>query len=112
MDKNYWYTKKYLKNIYDLIDKEIRGKFKTNNSTNEQIKKYKRHGLELINDKKFVYAYESIIIPVIMHCRTQESCKFKRNLGFKLHDTINCKEQIINKRCIWRRKYANSNTVY
>ena len=27
-----------------------------------------------------------------MHCRTPESCKFKRNLGLKLHDVINCKE--------------------
>ena len=33
-----------------------------------------------------------VIIPVIMHCRTPESCKFKRNLGLKLHDVINCKE--------------------
>ena len=30
-----------------------------------------------------------------MHCRTPESCKFKRNLGFKLHDLINCKEQTV-----------------
>ena len=36
-----------------------------------------------------------VIIPVIMHCRTPESCKFKRNLGFKLHDLINCKEQTV-----------------
>ena len=28
-----------------------------------------------------------------MHCRTSESCKFKRCLGFKLHKKINCKEQ-------------------
>ena len=30
-----------------------------------------------------------------MHCRTPESCKFKRSLGFKLHDVINCKEQTV-----------------
>ena len=42
-----------------------------------------------------MYAHEGIIIPVIMHCRTPESCKFKRNLGFKLHDVINCKEQTV-----------------
>ena len=40
-----------------------------------------------------MYAHEDVIIPVIMHSRTPESCKFKRNLGFKLHDVINCKEQ-------------------
>ena len=42
-----------------------------------------------------MYAHEGIIIPVIMHCRTPESCKFKRSLGFKLHDVINCKEQTV-----------------
>ena len=30
-----------------------------------------------------------------MHCSTPDSCKFKRNLGFKLHDVINCKEQTV-----------------
>ena len=30
-----------------------------------------------------------------MHWRTPESCKFKRSLGFKLHDVINCKEQTV-----------------
>ena len=82
-----------VKSIRDLVDKEIKGKFKTNNLTDEQIKKYKRHGSELIDGDKFVYAHEGIIIPVIMHCRTPEPCKCKRSLGFKLHDVINCNEQ-------------------
>ena len=42
-----------------------------------------------------MYAHESIIIPVIMHCRAPESCKVKRSLGFKPHDVINCKEQTV-----------------
>ena len=66
-----------IKNINDLADKEIKGKFKTNKLPDEQIKQYKRHGPELIDGEKFVYAHESIIIPVIMHCITPESCKFK-----------------------------------
>ena len=33
-----------VKNIHDLVDKEIKGRFKTNNLTNEQNKNYKRHG--------------------------------------------------------------------
>ena len=78
-----------------MVDKEIKGKFKTKNITDEQIKKYKRHGSKFIDREKFVYAHEGIIIPVIMHCRTPESCKFKRSLGFKLHDVINCKEQTV-----------------
>ena len=34
---------------------------------------------------------------VIMDCRTDESRKLKRNLGFKLHDVINTKEQALLK---------------
>ena len=30
-----------------------------------------------------------------MDCRTDESCNFKRNLGFTLHDLINTKEQTV-----------------
>ena len=30
-----------------------------------------------------------------MDCRTDESCNFKRNLGFTLHDVINTKEQTV-----------------
>ena len=84
-----------VKNIHDLVDKEIKDKFKTNNLTDEQIKKYKIYGAELIDGEKFIYAHERVIIPVIMHCRTPESCKFKRNLGFKLRNLINCKEQTV-----------------
>ena len=58
-----------VKNIHDLVDKEIKGKFKTNNLTDEQIKKCKIHGSELIGGEKFMYAHEGVIIPVIMHCR-------------------------------------------
>ena len=38
-------------NIHDLVDKEIKGKFKTNNPTDEQIKKDKRHGSVWIDGK-------------------------------------------------------------
>ena len=68
-----------VKNIHDLVYKEIKGKFKTNNLTAEQIKKYKIHGPELIDGEKFMYAHEGVIIPVTMHSRTPESCKSKRN---------------------------------
>ena len=40
-----------------------------------------------------MYDDEGIVKPVIMHCRTPESWKFKRSLGFKLDEGINCKEQ-------------------
>ena len=38
---------------------------------------------------------EKLPLKVIMDCRTDESCKFKRNLGFTLHDVINTKEQTV-----------------
>ena len=38
-----------VKNFYDLVDKGIKGKFKTNNVTDKQIKKYKRHESVLID---------------------------------------------------------------
>ena len=59
-----------VKIIHNLVDKEIKSKFKTNNPTKEQIKKYKRHGSELIDGENFVYAHEGIIIPIITHCGT------------------------------------------
>ena len=86
--------------VHDRVDKEIKGKFKTNNQRNEQIKKYQKHGSELIDGEKFVYAHEWIITPVIMHCRRPESCKFQRNLGVKLDDMISFKEQTVLKSII------------
>ena len=95
MDKNDWQKKLDVKIIHDLVDKESKGKFKTNNLTDKQIKNYKICGSELIHGEKFMYAHEDVIIPVIMHCKTPQSCKFKRDLGFKLHDVINCKDQTV-----------------
>ena len=34
-------------------------------------------------------------LKIIMDCRTDESCNLKRNLGFRLHDVINTKEQTV-----------------
>ena len=48
-----------VKNIRDLVYKDI----KTNDLTDKHIKKYKRHGSELIEGDKFAYAHEVIIIP-------------------------------------------------
>ena len=86
--------KLHVKNIDHLVHKEIKAKFKTNNLTDEQIKKYKIHGSELVDGEKFIYAHVGVMITVITHSRT-ESCKFKRNLEFKLHDLINCKGKTV-----------------
>ena len=82
-------------NIHDLVDKEIKERLKANNLTNKKIKKHERYGSELIDGERFVLAHEGIIIPVIIHCRTPESCKIKRSLGIKLHNMNNCKEQTV-----------------
>ena len=56
------------KNIFDLVDKEIKGKFETNYLTKHQIRMRKNHGSEFIEGIRFTYAHECIIIiiPVIM----------------------------------------------
>ena len=58
-----------VKNVCDLIDKEMKGKCETKNPTNEQIKEHKRHESELIKVEKYKYIYEHIMIPIIMNCR-------------------------------------------
>ena len=72
----------HVKNIFDLVDKEIKGKFETNYPTEQQIRKYKRHGSELTIDEKIMYAHECIAIPLIMHCRvsTPKSIEFRSKL--------------------------------
>ena len=40
-----------VKNIYDLIDEEIKGRFEVGNPINEQIREYKRHGSKLIDGR-------------------------------------------------------------
>ena len=38
-----------------------------------------------------------LALKVIMDCRTDESCNLKTNLGFRLYDVINTKEQTVLK---------------
>ena len=38
-----------------------------------------------------------LALKVIMDHRTDESCNLKKNLGFRLHDVINTKEQTVIK---------------
>ena len=73
-----------VRSIFDLVDKEIKGKFKTNYHTEQQIRKYKRHGSEFIKGIKFMYAYEYTTIPILMHCRvaTPTSIEFRSKFGF------------------------------
>ena len=36
-----------------------------------------------------------LALKIIVNCRPDESCNLKRNLGFRLHDVINTKEQAV-----------------
>ena len=73
-----------MKNIFDLVNKQVKGKFETNYPIEQHLRKYKRHRSEFIEGIKFMYAHECIIILVIMHCRvsTPKSIEFRSKLGF------------------------------
>ena len=105
-----------VKNIFDLVDKEIKAKFETNYPTEQQIRKYKRHGSELIENQKFMNARECILIPVIMHCRvsTPKLIEFKlgSKLGFNQHDTTLTKEQSVLKLVLDAFERENMQTQY
>ena len=62
---------------------------------------YKTHRFELVNKPKKHpnrrFLRNDLALKVIMDCRTEESCNLKRNLGFRLHDVINTKEQTVLK---------------
>ena len=47
-----------------------------------------------------------------MDCRTDESCKFKRNLEFTLHDVINTKEQTVKSAIKDAFEGENTQTQY
>ena len=49
---------------------------------------YKRHGSEFIENTKFMYAHEDIIIPTIMHCRvsTPKEIEFRSKLEFNQYN--------------------------
>ena len=84
-----------VENIYDLLRKEIWGTFETDNSTKEQIRKYKRRKKELDNDSNsnFRYACADIIIKIIMQCsKTQKAVEFKTKLGFNPINLIMSKQ--------------------
>ena len=76
------------KNIYDLIDKEIKEKYKVtsmNDLTKQQIKKYKIDRSRLIKGSKHsMYVHEDIAIKQIMQSRLSdpETLKFRIDLGF------------------------------
>ena len=66
--------------------------------TNKYDKISKKHRYELVDkpikqpNRRFLHINLAL---KIMDCRTDKSCSLKKDLGFKLHDVINTKEQTI-----------------
>ena len=66
--------------------------------TNQYPKEYKKQRSELnesTNQPNRRFIHVDLALKIIMNSRTDKSCKFKRNLGFTLHDVINTKEQTV-----------------
>ena len=67
--------------------------------TNKYNKIYKKHRYELVDEtikqpnRRFLRI--DLALKIIMGSRKDESCSFKRNLGFKLYDVISTKEQTV-----------------
>ena len=70
-------------------------------TTNKYDPVYKKYRYELVNRPKKQpnrgFLRGDLALKVMMDCRTDESWIFKRNLGFRLHDVINNKEQAVSK---------------
>ena len=68
---------------------------------------YTQHRHKLVDKPKKLpnrrFLPSDLAFNVIMDCRIDESSNLKRNLGFRVHDVINTKEQTVLKsikRCI------------
>ena len=74
-----------VKNMSDLVRKEIRGIFRTKNPTKDQIRKYKRREKELDHNyiATFVYICSDRTSRIVKNCRGEkkESKKKKTILG-------------------------------
>ena len=69
-----------VKNMSDLVRKEIRGIFRTTNPTKDQIRKYKRREKELNPNSTatFVYVRNDIMSRIIKNCRGEKRRGEKR----------------------------------
>ena len=92
-----------VKNISDLVRKEIHGIFETKNPTKDQIRKCKRREKELDNNcnSTFVYDRSDLISRIIKNCRGEKrrperkTDDFRCKLGFRLCDITMSKEESV-----------------
>ena len=83
------------RNMSDLTIKAIKGIYKPNTPTKEQIEKYKRLGKFFFDDLTEIYIHEDLALSIIMDCRTPTAIKFRTELKFNQHDLIMTKEQSV-----------------
>ena len=69
-----------VKNIYDLVIKEIKGICKTRNPTKQQIRKYKRHASELFSGEKGKYIIVDIALKIIINSDVSTATNFRNEL--------------------------------
>ena len=94
-----------VKNMSDLVRKEIHGIFETKNLTKDQIRKYKRREKELDNDcnSTFMHVCSDHMSRMIKNWRGDKERRekidnFRSKLGFRLHDiAINKEESVTTK---------------
>ena len=67
------------------------------NKYDEEYKKCRYELNESTNQPHRRFIHVDLAFKVIKNCKTDESCAFKENLGFTLHDVINTKEQSVIK---------------
>ena len=65
------------------------------NKYDEKCKKFRSKLNESTKQPNRRFIHIDLALEIIMDCRTDKSCNFKRNLGFILHDAINTKEQTV-----------------
>ena len=67
--------------------------------TNKYDLEYKKRRRELVNESKYQpnrrFLRSDLALKILMNCRTDKSCNFKRSLGFQLRDVVNAKEQAV-----------------
>ena len=73
-----------LKNLPALSNKYDKGYKKQRSELNESTNQPHRRFIQV-----------DLALKIIMNSRTDESCKFKKKLGFAVHDVINTKEQTV-----------------
>ena len=102
-----------------LNQKNIEGKLGHKNLptiTNKYNKIYKKRRCESVNkpikqsDRRFLHI--DLALKLIMDCRTDKSWSLKKKPGFKLHDLINTKEQIIINAIKYTFEVENIQTQY